>query len=152
MELIICIAVCSTAGLLGSFWTFPNLDPWYASLAKPSWTPPNWLFGPVWSVLYVMMAIAAWLVWKKSGLASIPILFFLFQLLLNILWSGIFFYLHLPGPAFFEIAMLWFSIIATCISFYRIAPVAGWLLVPYLIWVSYASSLNFSIWRLNSES
>jgi len=150
MKLMICVAACAAAGWIGSLWTMPNLRPWYASLAKPSWTPPEWLFGPVWSTLYLMMAVAAWLVWKQAGLASVQLRLFAFQLILNALWSGIFFKLRLLGPAFFEIAVLWLSILATCISFYRILPVAAWLLVPYLIWVTYASGLNFSIWRLNS--
>lgn len=149
MELIICVAACAAAGWLGSMWTIPNLHPWYSSLAKPSWTPPEWLFGPVWSALYLIMAVAAWLVWKRVGMASAQMVLFSLQLLLNALWSGIFFRLRLVGPAFFEISLLWISILTTCISFHRIAPLASWLLVPYLIWVTYASGLNFSIWRLN---
>ena len=150
MELLICIAACAAAGWIGSWWTMPNLRPWYANLSKPPWTPPEWLFGPVWSSLYLMMAVAAWLVWRRAGLASAPMALFGLQLLLNALWSGIFFQLRLVGPAFFEVLGLWISILASCISFYRFVPVAAWLLVPYLMWVTFASVLNFSIWRLNS--
>jgi benzodiazapine receptor len=150
MRLIACITVCLGAGLLGSLLTRPALEPWYASLAKPSWTPPNWLFGPVWSTLFVIMAIASWLVWRKTGLASGPMLLFLSQLILNVAWSGLFFGLRSPGAAFVEIVFLWLAILATSMQFWRVVPAAGWLLVPYLIWVAYAAALNCSIWRLNT--
>ena len=150
MRLILCIVVCLGAAWLGSLWTTPALYPWYASLSKPSWTPPNWLFGPVWTILYVAMAIAAWLVWRKVGLTAVPMQLFLLQLLLNVAWSAVFFRLRSPGPAFAEIVMLWFAILATSVEFWRVVPAAGWLLLPYLIWVSYATALNFSIWRLNA--
>jgi len=150
MRLILCFAVCLGAAGLGSLWTTPALRPWYASLSKPIWTPPNWLFGPVWTILYVAMAIAAWLVWRKVGVTSIPMQLFLLQLLLNVAWSAVFFRLRSPGPAFVEIVMLWFAILATSVEFWRVVPPAGWLLLPYLIWVSYATALNFSIWRLNT--
>jgi tryptophan-rich sensory protein len=149
-QLIACIAICLAGGFVGSVWTTPALHPWYASLAKPVWTPPNWLFGPVWTAIYLMMAISAWLVWRRAGLASIAMLCFGIQFGLNIAWSGIFFRLRSPGAGFAEIVLLWLSIAATLFEFWRIVPVAGWLLVPYLIWVSYASALNFAIWRLNS--
>jgi tryptophan-rich sensory protein len=149
-QLILCIAVCMAAALVGSSWTTPALVPWYAGLSKPSWTPPNWLFGPVWTALYIMMAVAAWLVWRRTGLTSAPMALFLVQLLLNMAWSGIFFRLRSPGAGFADIVMLWLAIAATLTSFWRVAPVAGWLLVPYLLWVSYASALNYSIWRRNA--
>ena len=150
LRLIICIAVCFAAAGLGSLWTTPALRPWYESLSKPSWTPPNWLFGPVWTILYIAMAIAAWLVWRKVGLTAAPMQLFLLQLLLNVAWSAVFFRLRSPGPAFAEIVMLWFAILATSIEFWRVVPAAGWLFLPYLIWVSYATALNYSIWRLNA--
>ena len=150
MELTICIAICLAVGFVGSFWTTPNLRPWYASLAKPAWTPPNWLFGPVWTALYLTMAVAAWLVWRKDGGTAVPLRIFLFQLLLNLAWSGIFFKLRLPGAGFAEIVLLWLAILATAIGFWRTVPAAGWLLAPYLFWVSYAAALNVSIWRRNS--
>ena len=128
----------------------PALRPWYANLSKPSRTPPNWLFGPVWTILYIAMAIAAWLVWRKAGLTAVPMQLFLLQLLLNVAWSAVFFRLRSPGPAFVEIVMLWLAILATMIEFWRAVPLAGLLLLPYLIWVSYATALNYSIWRLNA--
>jgi tryptophan-rich sensory protein len=124
---------------------------WYAQLSKPRWTPPNWLFGPVWSILYAFMAIAAWLVWKKGGFASasLPLAFFVVQLILNAIWSWLFFGLQNPGLAFCEIIILWFTILVTLITFWKEASVAGALLIPYLAWVSLAVVLNFSIWRMN---
>jgi tryptophan-rich sensory protein len=108
------------------------------------------MFGPVWTVLFLMMAIAAWLIWRKAGLTSVPTRLFLLQLFLNVTWSGLFFRLHSPGAACVEIVLLWSVILVTMIVFWRVVPIAGWLLLPYLIWVGYAAALNFSIWRLNS--
>ena len=150
MRLIICIAVCLGAAGLGSIMTTPALRPWYASLRKPNWSPPNWLFAPVWTILYVSMAVAAWLVWRMVGLASLSMRVFLVQLLLNISWSAVFFKFRSPGPAFAEIVLLWLAILATFIEFWRVIPAAGWLLFPYLIWVAFAAALNFSIWQLNT--
>jgi translocator protein len=152
MRLFACIAVCLGAAGLGSLLTTPALRPWYAGLSKPRWTPPNWLFGPVWTILFIAMAIAAWLVWWKVGLTTAPMQLFLLQLLLNVAWSALFFRLRSPGLAFAEIGMLWLAILATSIEFWKVVPAAGWLLFPYLIWVSYAAALNFSIWRLNGWS
>jgi benzodiazapine receptor len=150
MRLIISITVCLGAAWIGSLFTRPALQVWYADLAKPSWTPPNWIFGPVWTVLFLAMAIAAWLVWQKNGLTARPMQLFLLQLFLNVTWSGLFFRLHSPGAAFAEIVLLWFAILATTVEFWRTMPAAGWLLLPYLTWVGYAAALNYSIWRLNS--
>ena len=150
MRLILCIVVCLGAAGLASLWTMPALRPWYTDLTKPRWTPPNWLFGPVWTILYVVMAIAAWLVWRQVGLTAAPMRLFLLQLLLNVAWSALFFRLRSPGLAFAEIVMLWFALLATSIEFWGAVPAAGWLLLPYLTWVSYATALNFSIWRLNA--
>jgi translocator protein len=150
MRLIASIAVCLGAAGLGSLLTTPALRPWYAGLSKPRWTPPNWLFGPVWTILFIAMAIAAWLVWRKVCLTAAPMQLFLLQLLLNVAWSALFFRLESPGLAFAEIVMLWFAILATLIEFWKTVPAAGWLLLPYLLWVSYAVALNFSIWRLNA--
>src|SRR5208283_250058 len=149
MRLILCILVCVGAAGIGSLLTTPAVSPWYASLRKPSWTPPNWLFGPVWTILFLAMAIAAWLVWRKVGLTAAPMQLFLLQLLLNVAWSALFFRLRSPGLAFAEIVMLWFAILATSIEFWKVVTAAGGLLFPYLIWVSYAAALNCSIWRLN---
>jgi translocator protein len=150
MRLIVCIAICLGAAGLGSLLTTPALRPWYGGLSKPLWTPPNWAFAPVWTILFIAMAIAAWLVWRKVGLTAAPMQLFLLQLLLNVTWSGLFFRLRSPCLAFVEIVMLWFAILATSIEFRKAVPAAGWLLLPYLVWVSYAAALNFSIWRLNA--
>ena len=150
MRLLVCIVVSLGAAGIGSLLTTPSLRPWYEGLNKPRWNPPNWLFGPVWTILFLAMAIAAWLVWGKVGLTAAPMQLFLLQLLLNVAWSALFFRLRSPGLAFTEIVVLWFAILATTIEFWRAVPAAGWLLLPYLIWVGYATVLNFSIWRLNS--
>ena len=150
MRLIVCIAVCLAAAGLGSALTQPALRPWYASLNKPRWTPPNWLFGPAWTMLFLAMAFAAWLVWRQSSLTAVPMQLFLVQLLLNVSWSVVFFRLRSPGGAFVEIVLLWCGILITTFAFGSIVPLAGWLMIPYLIWVTYAAALNFAIWRLNS--
>jgi benzodiazapine receptor len=150
MRLIVCIAVCFAAAGLGSLLTTPALRPWYADLSKPLWTPPDWLFGPVWTILFLAMAIAAWLVWRKVELTAVPMQLFLLQLLLNVTWSALFFGLRSPGLAFGEIVLLWLAILAVTISFWKIIPAAGWLMFPYLGWVTYAAALNFAIWRLNA--
>ena len=124
---------------------------WYATLKKPSWNPPNWIFGPVWTALYTTMAIAAWLVWKRGGFAGqrVALSFFIAQLLFNALWSPLFFGLHYPGLAFADIVLLWLALLGTVAAFWKVRPLAGALLVPYLAWVTFASALNFALWRLN---
>ncbi len=146
------VGICFGAAVLGSIFTTPSVPSWYAELAKPTWTPPNWVFGPVWSALYFMMALAAWLVWRQGGLAAapIPVTLFMVQLGLNVMWSILFFGLKMPGVAFGEIIILWFAILGTMIAFWRSTPLAGYLLLPYLIWVTFATALNFSIWRMNA--
>ena len=151
MRLIACLVICLGAGWLGSVFTRPSLKPWYESLRKPSWTPPNWLFAPVWTLLYVSMAVAAWLVWDRAGLASAAIGLFAAQLVLNIFWSAIFFRLRSPGAALIENICLWLAIAGTIAAFAHIVPLAALLMVPYLLWVSYAATLNGAIWRLNSR-
>jgi translocator protein len=148
LVLIALIAACFAVARLGGMATTPSIPNWYAGLAKPSWTPPSWLFGPVWSVLYLSMAIAAWLVWRK-GNALVPLALFAVQLAFNLAWSWLFFGLHSPGAAFVDIILLWAAIAATLIAFWRRSRVAGLLFVPYLAWVSFAAVLNFAIWRLN---
>lgn len=150
MRLTLCIVVCLGAGWLGSLLTRPALTTWYEGLSKPNWTPPNWLFAPVWTIVYVTMGVAAWLVWRRGSLTAVPMQLFLLQLLLNVAWSAVFFRFRSPGWAFLEIVALWCAILFTAIAFGRAAPVAGWLMIPYLVWVSYAAALNFAIWRLNS--
>lgn len=124
---------------------------WYAALNKPAWNPPGWIFGPVWTALYAMMALAAWLVWQQGGFAvqRRPLGLFLLQLALNALWTPLFFGLHQPGLAFVGIILLWLAILATLLTFWRVSRAAAWLLVPYLAWVSFATVLNGTIWRLN---
>ncbi|MBD3222155.1 tryptophan-rich sensory protein [bacterium] len=147
--LIIWIAVSMAAGLIGSRF-LPG--EWYASLAKPSWNPPDSVFGPVWSTLYVLMGVAAWLVWRKVGFTGAPwaLGLFLVQLVLNALWSFLFFGAQQPGLAFAEIIVLWLVILATTIGFWRVSVPAGVLLLPYLCWVGFAAVLNHQLWRLNS--
>jgi benzodiazapine receptor len=146
---IVALALTFGAGYIGS--TFP-IDEWYTALSKPAWNPPNWLFGPVWGVLYLLIAVSAWLVWRKTGLvrASLPLGLFAVQLVLNAAWSWIFFGRHEIGLALIEILILWVAILGTIIAFWRLNPVSGYLMVPYILWVSFASVLNFAIWRLNA--
>lgn len=142
--LALCFAAASTA-------VFVSIDGWYVTLNKPPWNPPAWVFGPVWSLLYTLMAVAAWMVWRKGGWkAQGKILgLFLLQWFLNAAWTPLFFGLHRLGLAFAEIILLWLAIAATLILFWRVSKVAGVLLVPYLAWVTIAAVLNFTIWRLN---
>jgi translocator protein len=149
LALVLLIVVCFAVAGLGGLATSPNIPNWYAGLAKPSWTPPGWLFGPVWSVLYLSMAVAAWLVWRK-GNALVPLTIFVVQLLFNAAWSWLFFWLHSPGAALVDIVLLWAAILATTIIFWRRSLGAGLLFVPYLAWVSFATALNFAIWILNA--
>jgi translocator protein len=144
------LLLCFGAATLGAFF---SPGEWYAALAKPSWNPPSWLFGPVWSALYTMMAVAAWLVWKRGGFAAQrrPLALFLTQLALNAAWSPLFFGLQWPGVAFAEILLLWLAIFATLVSFLRVSKFAGWLLAPYLAWVSFAAVLNFTLWQMNPQ-
>ena len=147
--LVVWLVVSLAAGWVGS--QFAPGD-WYASLSKPSWNPPSAVFGPVWTVLYILMGIAAWLVWKEQGFggARLALGIYIFQLILNGLWSYLFFGLNNPFAAFVEILVLWLFILATLILFWRVKPLAGALLLPYLGWVGFASVLNFTLWRLNS--
>lgn len=150
--LAISLAVCLAAGGLGSLATSAKIPTWYATLAKPAWNPPNWVFGPVWTTLYVLMAIAAFLVWQRRGhpAARRGLQWFAAQLALNTLWSFLFFGLESPGLAMLEIVALWAAIAVTIAHFRQVSMPAAWMLAPYLGWVSFASGLNFAIWRLNS--
>jgi benzodiazapine receptor len=142
------LALSFTAAAMGGFF-LPG--EWYTSLRKPSWNPPNWIFGPVWTVLYATMAVAAWLVWKRGGFAGqrLALYLFLIQILLNALWSPLFFGMRNPGLAFVDIVLLWLAVLATVVAFWKTRPLTGALLVPYVAWVTFASVLNFAIWRLN---
>ena len=145
------LAAVFCAAAVGSAFTYPNVATWYAGLQKPAWTPPGWLFGPVWTALYAMMAAAAWLMWARHGLAGARLGLGLFfgQLALNAAWSVIFFGMRSPGAALVEIALLWAAILGTVLAFRSRSRVAAWLMVPYFAWVSFAAVLNYSIWRLN---
>lgn len=151
IRLVITILICQMAGIIGSIFTMPSIPTWYASLSKPWFSPPNWLFGPVWITLFTLMGISLYLIWDK-GLKSvkIPLTIFGVQLILNIVWSFLFFGLESPFIAFIEIIILWISIALTIISFYRVSKKAGLILLPYIIWVSIATALNYYIWILNS--
>jgi tryptophan-rich sensory protein len=149
--LIVLLVVCFAAAGIGGAVTTPKIGTWYSTLVKPSWNPPAWIFGPVWSALYFCMAVAAWLVWRQGGFsgAKVPLTQFVVQLALNVLWSCIFFGLEKPGLAFGEVLLLWLTIVTTMVLFWLRSMIAGILFVPYLAWVSFASFLNFMIWRLN---
>lgn len=150
--LVVFILVCLGAGGLGAIATTPEIEGWYKTIEKPSWNPPDYVFGPVWTTLFVMMAIAAWMVWKPEGIkaAAMALTLFAVQLVLNVAWSWIFFGMHQSGWAFVEIVILWLAIVGTTVAFFRCSKIAGWVMLPYLAWVSFASVLNFTIWRLNS--
>lgn len=151
-KLLASVAACQLAGILGALFTTAAIPTWYAGLQKPWFTPPNWLFGPMWVSLYLLMAVAAYLVWQK-GLAvpgvRLALAIFLFQLLLNTIWSPVFFGLRSPLAGAVIIVLLWLAILATIIAFMKISPPAAWLLVPYILWVSLATALNISIYFLN---
>ena len=146
------LAASFVAAGLGGIATAAGVSDWYPTIAKPSWTPPSWLFGPVWTLLYAAMAVAAWTVWKKAGgfaPARVPLTLHLVQLALNGAWSWLFFGMRRPDLAAVEILVLWFAIVAVTMAFAQRSRLAGALLVPYLLWVSFASALNIAIWRLN---
>jgi len=152
LKLVTAVVVSELAGIIGSFFTAPSIPTWYPTIVKPAFNPPAWVFGPVWTTLFALMGIAAYLVWKK-GLnrkeVRIALIIFIGQLVLNTLWSIIFFGWHSPRGAFAEIILLWLAILTTIIAFARISKPAAWLLVPYILWVSFAAYLNYAIWTLN---
>lgn len=153
LKLVASIAICEGAGILGTFFTTPAIPGWYAGLAKPDLAPPNWVFGPVWTTLFFLMGVALYLVWThptaRAEDRNKALMLFGGQLLLNVLWSGVFFGLESPGWALLEIFVLWWSILVTIMAFRRVSRTAAWLLVPYILWVSFAAYLNYSIWALN---
>jgi len=175
LKLLTSIIICELAGVVGSVFTTPEIGSWYRNLNKPSFNPPDWLFGPVWTILFILTGVSLYLVWSKKWepksktsrkkikswnllsqnfyngkwrKANI-ILIFAAQLILNVLWSIIFFGMHSPSAAFFELLMLWSAIIFTIINFYRVSKTAALLLLPYILWVSFAAVLNLFIWILN---
>ncbi len=155
-KLIISLALPQIVGFAGAFFTTPSVDGWYSTLVKPELNPPSWIFAPVWTLLYLMMGFAFYLVWsnhsgvlenlriKKLGMISWWV-----QLCLNGVWSIFFFSLHNPALALVDIALLWVAIVVTIKLFYKLSRTAAWLLLPYLLWVSFATYLNYSIWALN---
>ncbi|PJE69303.1 TspO protein [Candidatus Shapirobacteria bacterium CG10_big_fil_rev_8_21_14_0_10_38_14] len=151
-KLIISVLVCLSAGFIGSFFTTPSIPTWYATLNKPSFNPPNWLFGPVWTTLFILMGIAAFLIWRKGLKKKVvknALIIFLLQLIFNTLWSFLFFKFHSPFWTLIDIVVLWVLILLVLIKFWKINKVAGILLIPYLLWVSFASFLNYTIYQLN---
>ncbi|OGZ34582.1 MAG: TspO protein [Candidatus Portnoybacteria bacterium RBG_19FT_COMBO_36_7] len=151
-KLAVSILVCQGAGIIGSFFTLPAISTWYTTLLKPGFNPPNWIFAPVWTLLFLLMGISLYLIWNR-GLrdkeTKKAIFIFGVQLILNMIWSVLFFGLQSPLYAFIEIIILWFAILLTIISFYKIFKAAAYLLLPYILWVTFASALNFSILILN---
>lgn len=175
VKLFTSIIICELAGVVGAIFTTPEINGWYKGLNKPFFNPPSWIFGPAWTTIFILLGISLYLVWIKKWIpqnkvnfrgkklrnklsqkllsgswqkANIIIIFWI-QIFLNILWSVIFFGFHSPGVAFFELLMLWFAIIFLIINFYRVSKTAGWLLLPYILWVSFAGILNLFIWILN---
>jgi len=174
-KLLSSIIICQLAGIIGAVFTTPAINGWYATLNKPSFTPPGSLIGAVWTVLFLLMGIALYLVWSKNWEVKLPaqnskikawnwvsqklltgtwreenvMLIFGIQLALNVLWSYLFFSLKSPGLAFFELLMLWVAIEYTIINFYRVSKPAGYLLIPYILWVTFAGFLNYTIWMMN---
>jgi tryptophan-rich sensory protein len=152
LKLVVSIVACQCAGLIGSIFTMPAIPTWYETLAKPSFTPPSWLFAPAWVTLYVLMGVAAFLIWRK-GLdirnVKTALIIFLIQLVLNALWSAIFFGAKSLIGGAVVIVLLWIAILFTILRFFKISAVAGGLLIPYILWVSFASVLNISILALS---
>jgi len=150
--LLFFLFLCYGAAGLGFIWTSSSVGTWYAELMKPSFNPPGWIFAPVWSVLYFLMALSAWLVWRRAGWsgARFALALFFVQLALNVAWSGLFFGLRRPGAALVEILILLGTIVATVLAFRPVSRLAFWLMVPYALWVAFAALRNFKIWQLNS--
>ena len=152
VKLTISVLACLAVGGISGYLTTSEITTWYATLHKPSFNPPNYLFAPVWTTLYILMAISFWLIWKSDtskDLKNKAMLFFCIQLALNFFWSIIFFNLHQPGYAFAEIILMWIFIFLSMYAFHPISKTAAYLLIPYLCWVSFAAVLNYSIWQLN---
>jgi len=173
LKLLASIIICELAGATGSVFTSSEIGVWYKNLKKPAFNPPNWVFGPVWTIVFILMGVSLYLVWSKKweprkrigqdeALNSLSqkflsgawrrlniVLIFGTQFVLNILWSVIFFGLHNPGVAFFELLMLWFAVVFTMVNFRRVSKATTWLLFPYILWISFAGILNYFVWILN---
>jgi translocator protein len=151
-KLIIAVSIPMLVGAAASFFTYSAVKVWYSTLNKPFFNPPNYLFGPVWTTLYIMMGIACFIIWKsqaKDSIKKTALIFYFIQLALNFSWSMFFFYLENPAAAFVVIVLMLISIACTIFWFKKISVLAAWLLVPYICWVGFATALNFEIWRLN---
>jgi len=151
-RLVVSILACLMAGFIGSLATISSIPTWYAKLTKPAWTPPSWLFAPIWTTLYILMGIAAFLVWREGFQkkeVKVALGVFGLQLILNVLWSVVFFAFKSTLAAFIIILLLWITILVTIIRFYSISKPAAILLTPYIIWVTIASALNYTVHILN---
>jgi tryptophan-rich sensory protein len=154
-QLLLFLFLCFSVEIIGGWLTRSSVSSWYPTLHKPSWNPPNWIFGPVWTILYGLMAISLWLIWLKqkegSEQKSFQLAYILFglQLFLNCLWSGLFFWMQNPALALIDILLLWVVLLLTIIEFHKHSPLAAFLLVPYFLWITYAVTLNAAIWNLN---
>jgi tryptophan-rich sensory protein len=150
-KLIISLIIPQLAGGIGSFFTISSVKDWYPVLVKPALNPPAWVFGPVWTTLFLLIGYALYLIWTDASGKNKRLAYgsFVIQMVLNMLWSFIFFGLHSPGGALIEIVFLWLAILATIIAFVKISRLAAWLLAPYILWVSFAGYLNWAIWTLN---
>ncbi len=152
LRLIASLVICQAAGFIGSLFTSRSIPGWYETLKRPSFAPPNWVFSPVWITLFVLMGIALFFVWRmplQDKSVRIAIILFGVQLILNILWSVIFFGLRSPFLALMEIVILWIAVLLTVIAFFKVSRIAGALMLPYILWVSFAALLNFYFWKLN---
>jgi len=153
IKLLIAIIIPVAIGATSGFFTVSGVESWYQTINKPTWNPPSWIFGPVWTTLYIMMGIAFFLVWKSPAKPDVKrnaIILFAIQLTLNFFWSFIFFNQHQIGWALVEIITMWLFILLTIFAFGNISKTAAWLMVPYISWVSFATILNYTIWKLNS--
>ena len=151
-KLIIAVLIPLIVGFIGSFFTAPSISTWYATINKPDFNPPSWVFGPAWTILYILMGIALYLVWTKGFKTKgvkLAVYLFALHLFLNVIWSLLFFGLRSPYYAYLEINFLWVSILITMIAFYHVSKKAAYLLVPYILWVSFATILNFFVFMLN---
>ena len=151
LKFLISILLPLSLGAIAGMFTSQSVPEWYATLNRPSFNPPNWIFGPVWTTLYILMGISFFLIWKQeaSKVRKSAILIFLLQLLLNFAWSFIFFYFNMIGLALVEIILLWISIVMMLVVFYKIKPIASYINIPYLLWVTFATVLNASYYILN---
>lgn len=152
LGLLVSVLIAQSAGIIGAIATASSVREWYPTLEKPWFTPPNWLFGPAWVTLYTLMGIAAYLVWQQGwsqGVVKAALVLYGIQLVINAVWSPVFFGMRAPTAGLIVIAVLWVAIVVTMVWFARVSTAATWLMAPYLAWVTYAAALNFEIWRLN---